>query len=285
MGVNLHDVLAPNKTPADRARRRRALVARAATRRKTSAEARRAHAAKPPEGARMAYTAGLGRLIKETWGVILTEVAGVIAEITVKQDDLRGARPFAVADKIRVKLYEIVDRKAPGLVDATGKAVSKHNATEMKRVVGIDPRVDFGTANQLDQFRKNNVALIKSIADDQLDRVGEVLGTNYGLRVEDLAELLEDEFSATKSRANLIARDQTSRLNGQLTKTRQESAGIDEYIWSCSQDERVRETHLANEGKRFRWDTPPPITGHPSDDIQCRCTAFPLIPELDGAED
>ena len=37
--------------------------------------------------------------------------------------------------------------------------------------------------------------------------------------------------------------------------------------------------HIANNGQIFAWDSPPPDTGHPGDDVQCRCVAVAVIPE------
>jgi SPP1 gp7 family putative phage head morphogenesis protein len=103
---------------------------------------------------------------------------------------------------------------------------------------------------------------------------------NLGGHVEGLQQAIEDEFGFSARRANLIARDQVLKLNGQLTQTRQVNAGIEEYIWTTSGDERVRDEHKDKEGQTFSWNDPPPDTGHPAEDYQCRCTAFPIIPEL-----
>lgn len=48
-------------------------------------------------------------------------------------------------------------------------------------------------------------------------------------------------------------------------------SGIKKYIWRTMLDDRVRPTHAANEGKIFDLDNPPPHTGHPGTEINCRC--------------
>ena len=50
------------------------------------------------------------------------------------------------------------------------------------------------------------------------------------------------------------------------------------YVWRTREDEKVRPSHAANDGKIFAWDNPPP-TGNPGDDFGCRCTAEPFYPE------
>ena len=48
-----------------------------------------------------------------------------------------------------------------------------------------------------------------------------------------------------------------------------------QYVWETRGDSKVRLSHRRNEGKIFRWDTPPP-TGHPGQDYNCRCLALPF---------
>lgn len=51
-----------------------------------------------------------------------------------------------------------------------------------------------------------------------------------------------------------------------------QAKGYDGYYWQTMEDDRVRPTHQANDGKFFKWDNPP-ITGHPGTEINCRCIA------------
>ena len=52
-------------------------------------------------------------------------------------------------------------------------------------------------------------------------------------------------------------------------------------IFGTSEDERVRPTHQNNNGETYSWDNPPFETGNPGDDIQCRCTAEPVVTKKD----
>ena len=52
-----------------------------------------------------------------------------------------------------------------------------------------------------------------------------------------------------------------------------------QYIWRTREDEKVRPSHVANDGHIFAWDDPPP-TGHPGEDFGCRCTSEPYYPEI-----
>jgi SPP1 gp7 family putative phage head morphogenesis protein len=154
-------------------------------------------------------------------------------------------------------------------------------------VIGI-PTTDIGTTALIDQFRDRNVSLIKSLAGQQLNQIESLLeaADSEAVRVEVLRGRIQSSFGVTKSKADLLARDQVLKLNGQLTQTRQQNAGITQYIWRTSGDERVRESHSALDGTVQAWASPPVIsddgrTGHPGDDYQCRCTADPILPELE----
>lgn len=124
-----------------------------------------------------------------------------------------------------------------------------------------------------------NVALIKTIPDEHLWRVKDALkqGFSEGSSAIDIRKLLrKDAFDISERRVRLIARDQTSKLNGELTKTRAVEVGGEEYIWMGRNDSLERKTHKENNNKKFRWDTPPQ-TGHPGADFQCRCWAKLII--------
>jgi SPP1 gp7 family putative phage head morphogenesis protein len=130
-----------------------------------------------------------------------------------------------------------------------------------------------------------NIDLIKSIPGQYFDKLGDAVGQNMeaGMRFEDLAKEVERIGDVTESRAKLIARDQTSKMNSAFNQVRQTSLGIEKYIWQTSGDERVREEHALNDGETFSWDKAPP-TGHPGEDIQCRCVAVPFF-DLDNEEE
>lgn len=133
---------------------------------------------------------------------------------------------------------------------------------------------------------KANIELITSIPDQYFEKLGDAVGKNMeaGMRFEDLAKEIERIGDVTESRAKLIARDQTSKMNGAFNQARQTSLGIEKYVWQTAGDERVREEHAENDGKVFGWNDPPPNTGHPGDDVNCRCVAVPYF-DLDSEEE
>jgi SPP1 gp7 family putative phage head morphogenesis protein len=146
---------------------------------------------------------------------------------------------------------------------------------------------------EIEAFTQQNLSLIESLQGEYLREVEEAVnrGIQEGDRAEDISQELQKIGDVTESRANLIARDQVGKLHGNLNMLRQENLGVETYTWVTSDDQRVRgdpdgiypkakPSHFAKEGLVFRWDSPPPDTGHPGQDYQCRCYAEPNLEEF-----
>ena len=124
-----------------------------------------------------------------------------------------------------------------------------------------------------------NVDLIQSIPDEYFKSLSSIIyqGTSAGDTVGSLTKQIQSLTGVTHRRAKLIARDQTAKTNSLITQQRQVDLGVTEYVWQTSGDSRVRATHKSNNGKTFEWKRPDPVTGHPGNDIQCRCVARAII--------
>ena len=113
-------------------------------------------------------------------------------------------------------------------------------------------------------------------------------------------KVYESTNDYTKKKAQFIARDQVSKLNGAINKIQQKSVNINLYVWSAVGDARTRDSHSRLNGVICSWDDPTiyykvednnlvkhkrlasMFIGHPSEDYQCRCFGLPFIPELEG---
>lgn len=129
---------------------------------------------------------------------------------------------------------------------------------------------------------KENSDLIVSLAGDYKEQAREAIHQTLinGDTSETLRAKLEHIEGVSESRAELIARDQTQKVCSELNGARQQDIGVTRYIWSGIDDGRERDTHIENNGKTFDWNSPPVETGHPGEDIQCRCTADPDLSNL-----
>jgi len=232
-------------------------------------------------------TNDLKRLIKE---ILLPEIPSMIAEVENKTpndrnddylDRLKGLIIYiakAIQDKVSLSILG---------AEAVGVEIARFNKKQFEKttnsIFGFDIFVDEPwLSDQLSLFASQNAQLIKSLPEQELERVAGTVerGLQQGLRFTDVAKEIQKSFGITHRRAKLIARDQTTKLNASLTKLRQEEVGVEEYIWQTSGDERVRPTHRANDGKKFRWDSPPAKTGHPGHDVNCRCVARPVLDKI-----
>ena len=159
----------------------------------------------------------------------------------------------------------------------------------MRRSFGIDL---YGGNDQLQDYLQaaafQNAQLIKSIPAQYLEQVQNIVMGNMrqGMRPSYIEGELVKQFGITQRRAKLIARDQTSKIQGEMNRIRQVNSGLEYFKWVTSQDERVRHSHVAvakrdvgyGEGV-FRWDDLPVVDGvptFPGQPINCRCIARPV---------
>jgi len=133
-------------------------------------------------------------------------------------------------------------------------------------------------SGEVNAFVKENIGLIESISEEHFTRVERTIteGVRRGKLTRDIQNEVRDKYRVTKNKAALVARDQTAKFYGDLNRLRQTNNGIKEYIWSTSDDERVRDSHMVLDGEKIKWKNPPEV-GHPGEDYQCRCVAIPVI--------
>ena len=276
---------------------RRRVVAAAAKR----APPKRLPPAALPSGALVAYTRALTELSDEMDAAILDTLAA--EGLVPRQDAADGDAPSSsiverrsVAARVERVVKQVLKNR-PLLVrlqeiaDATARSTRTEWARQMKAAVGVDlPDAEPALAPLFKRFRAENVDLITSLATDKVQRVRAILtDAGAGTRVEEIAKAIREGTDATRSRARLIARDQVLKLNAQITQVRHEAAGVTEFIWRTSKDERVRADHEILDGKRFRYDEPPIVDRRRGDRalpgvyFQCRCIAEPVIPGFDDA--
>jgi SPP1 gp7 family putative phage head morphogenesis protein len=169
---------------------------------------------------------------------------------------------------------------------STAKKNVAHSKGEFQRL-GIklrqaEPALDKG----IRAWRSDNVALVKSMLDTQREILSDILTGYEGHSYETIAKQIEDRCGVVSSRAEFIARDQVLKLNSNITTARMAAAGIAEFVWTTTGDERVRKTHEDLDGQTFSYDDPPVTnddgdTNLPGEDYQCRCVPTPVLPELD----
>jgi SPP1 gp7 family putative phage head morphogenesis protein len=170
------------------------------------------------------------------------------------------------------------------------RSLLRQAIAQQRPSIKVAPQIKYGASDKMQstamQQIKNNVALIKSIPQQYFDRLASDVydsisqAQRWETLADTLTETLDYDGEITVSRANLIARDQTSKMTAAFNEERQTSVGITSYQWQTMEDERVRETHADNDGQVFDWDSPPEETGHPGNDVNCRCVALAVAGEM-----
>lgn len=130
--------------------------------------------------------------------------------------------------------------------------------------------------DEIEDFAAENAALITNIGNVTTQRIqaATVNAIKTGQSSTALKKaILKIDNDLGKNRARLIARDQIGKLQGQISRTRSEAAGITEYEWMTAGDERVRSSHKALDGTVRKWSESP----IPGSEISCRCTNIPVI--------
>jgi SPP1 gp7 family putative phage head morphogenesis protein len=173
----------------------------------------------------------------------------------------------------------------------------------LKNIMGVNISLrEPWLITKLRSFTDENLTLIKSLKGSMLEKTEQVVrrGLAVNKRHEVIMQELIDDLGVTKNRARLIARDQVSKLNGELTAVRQQDVGVTTYTWETSDDSRVRgatktsKSHRVLDGKVCSWQDSSVYfdedgktwkkrtsiqgyVGIPGQDFQCRCWANPIF--------
>lgn len=217
-----------------------------------------------------------------------------------------------------ISSYENMSRKA---IEAEYKRAKRQFFKQFEGELGIDILKQLGERGLRDVFEQQvaeSVSLISSIAPEYFDSIQQlVLGTVTGeatVPEGGLQQAIQDLTGVAKTKAKVIARDQTMKAMSTFTQLRLQNIGFEFYIWRNAGDKRVaghpngingntqlskdkltytkfdgkffyqghpntdrskyHGNHWDREGKYFSWLIPPP-DGNPGMGINCRCYAEP----------
>ena len=215
-------------------------------------------------------------------------------------DDLEGLEKSTSVSSVELSAFELSTDK---LISNVERSVSNSFAEFSKISIGeryIPAPVEKSLLNNwknnfLIQCKSATNDLKKIISKDVYDSV--MRGDALSIVKKKVYESTNDY---TKKKAQFIARDQVSKLNGVINKVQQKSVNINLYVWSAVGDARTRDSHSNLNGVICSWDDPDiyykvednklvkhkrlasMFIGDPSEDYQCRCFGLPFIPELEG---
>lgn len=232
---------------------------------------------------------------------LLIDIEQAAKEDGFRTDSLLWGKVRAVIDQYNIRLANPFKSLRDKLISFANSVTKKNVKVSIPILDGLSYGGSFSTAKDI--FLENNLRLIGSIPAQDLNAVADVFkeAANAGRSVSDIAQQLEHKFKVSRVRAQLIANDQTLKLNAAINKERQIRAGITKYVWTTARDEKVRGNPLGKyplprlgvgpdhwrlDGTVQLWIAPPIVDtrtlrrAHPGEDIQCRCLAYPILEEI-----
>jgi SPP1 gp7 family putative phage head morphogenesis protein len=238
-----------------------------------------------PTAAERSYVRGVNAIVEESTRIINTYLTPELSDWPEVKADATSRRSLLRAlSMAEVDLRRYLDgRDLQRLLSNVASRISRHSARDLERMIG--ERIQRGTSAVRairNRWISANTDYIKemflgrsrsSLIGGIRDRLQESLSDGRSVTVA--RSLLQERVSVARSRARLIATDQTLTLNSSMTRHRQMSSGIERYRWVTMRDDRVRESHQELDGTIQRWDDPP-SEGHPGEPVNCRCRASPI---------
>lgn len=262
-----------------------------------------------PRQIEVRYRAALVRMVKDLERAIREHLIAALPDLARQRDaiapradswDIEVDRIISALTVFGTRRVSDILRNLPEYADEVSGFNRRAFASAMANVIGVDflRGVD-GPWLQVEMrsWVSENTRLIQSIPERLLTDVDGIVqrALRSGADPRQTAAEIRQRFGVTESRARLIARDQVAKLNSDITQSRNQALGLNQYVWSTSGDERVRDTHVAMNGKLCRWDDPTVysedggetwasrshiggVEEHPGRDFQCRCVSLAVIP-------
>lgn len=235
---------------------------------------------RPPAGAILAYRLAIGRVAETFAARVRAATKGKLERFALRAD---AASPDS-SDTLGRPLFDV-----GALLDATASPVDKaarHSKAEFRRVgISLPPKDEPSLTKLTASWRKAAADRAEAILENERETIVALLQSSENRTPEQLEERIEERLLVTKSKLQGAARDDVLTLNAQITGARQQAAGIDSFVWTTAGDgTRVRESHQALDGQTFPWSDPPIVDGEPAipgEPPNCRCFAYPVLPELE----
>lgn len=129
---------------------------------------------------------------------------------------------------------------------------------------------------------------IKKFSDEQIKDLRAMVKANAetGYRFDTLVQRIENKFNVTQSKAEFLARNETTAYVSKARQIRFQEVGATHYVWRTSNDSNVRKDHAHLKGQTFEYSKPPIVDvatgrrGNPGTDYNCRCIDDVIISNI-----
>ena len=264
-----------------------------------SSKAKEMKPVEPAVGAGIRLNAQMQRLTREIALDVNREVMPSVRELVPQytQDGWAGDMA-AIMKRLVVKWTSpLMIARYTEMAAQFVSTANQNNQRKFKRQaksIGVDV---FGSSPAIDDYLEaaafDSANLIKSIPEKYLQQVESIVMGNMraGGRPSVIQKALMNQLGVEKRRAKMIARDQTAKINGDLTKKRQVDAGFKYFRWQTVKDSRVGDDHEHAQNRMTKYgkgiytlkDGAPEGWPGNADRPQCRCVAIPVrTSEVEG---
>lgn len=216
-------------------------------------------------------------------------VKGLIDDLAGKVDDLVDRANLSKAsDETVNKVQKGAWKEGAKKLEASwnlGPSGQNALAKAFERSRGIQIKSPASKVSVVAAFDESAKREVKVWAAEALARLRAEVEANaeQGYRADGLAERIRNEYGVSKTRSELIARQETSNFMANYREARASDAGLKRYQWYCVRDARTRKDHLALHGT-IQYYSRPPVTdqrtgarNNPGQDFRCRCVDRPVI--------
>lgn len=253
-------------------------------------------------GARKEYERALRAMLRSLAATVRSDVlpaaeAEIARQRSAMTQDALGEFVFESLKQLAVRLGVIAEGMVGRILRLESERHTKKWLASVRSTIGIDLAAVVSQedlAEYLQMAAARNAALIKGLADETVKRVEFATYEAFikGRPAAQLRKDLTESFGISERSAKRIARDQIATLTSDLNRYRHQQAGITEYDFTDSDDERVRASHAAMGGLRCRYDDPTVylsngkwvsranvggVMKHPGEDILCRCVGRGVV--------
>jgi uncharacterized protein with gpF-like domain len=197
---------------------------------------------------------------------------------------------------LRNRWMKKINETAPKLAEYFASAINKRSDAQLKKILKDGGwTINFQRTKAMNDVWAasvaENVSLIKSIPETYLRQVEETVSRAFanGYNLKRLTDELQERFKVSKKRASLIARDQSNKLSGQMSRVRMIENNITTARWAhagAGARKHPRKTHLhLMNGQEFDlreglYDPDPKVRRkiHCAELPNCFCIARAIIP-------
>jgi len=255
--------------------------------------------AEPPRSEMRQFSELMVRMIEQFSQRFKNQVFGELNKTTIEKFSDAQTGNFATIflnltkKVIRKLLHQYSDDRIEEMVKEVTGRIDRHNQKvlydKIEQRIGISTKeliAKEGLKSTINAFRIETEQWVKKLRDETLESfvANSLRVMSMGGTLDDVMKDFNGLVDKRQDNARMMARTQVTTFNSLLTKVRAQKLGIEKAIWASSEDERVRPSHAARDGKEFElskglYSSLDGKTLLPGTDYQCRCDYILIIPE------